>query len=97
MSVLLLIFFQYTYATGDIEMGKKKAFVCSSCHGENGVSSNSEWPNLAAQKDQYIIAQLKNFRSSIRKNPIMNSISQTLTDKDIEDIATYYASLKPQP
>jgi cytochrome c553 len=67
---------------------------CKTCHGDKGVSNNSLWPNLAGQKKDYLILQLKAFRSGERKNPIMNPMSQNLSDSDIENLSEYFSSLK---
>ncbi len=69
--------------------------TCAACHGVNGISNNSEWPNLAGQHASYIIKQLQDYKGNKnRQDPTMNAFVQTLSDKDIEDIAKYYASLK---
>lgn len=67
---------------------------CQACHGAQGISNNSLWPNLAGQKKDYLVLQLKAFRSGERKNPIMNPMSQNLSDSDIEKIAEHFSGLK---
>jgi len=78
---------------GDPAAGKAKANVCAACHGPAGLSPNGQWPNLAAQKAEYIILQLKAFKEGARKNALMSPQAAGLTDKDIEDLAAYYASM----
>lgn len=82
----------YSYAA-DIITGKEKAVACAGCHGVNGISRNPMWPNLAGQKPGYLSLQLKNFRDGKRVNSIMNIISRSLTDEDIDNLAAYYSSL----
>lgn len=79
----------------DIAAGKAKATTCMGCHGPNGISSNPEWPNLAGQKDKYLKNQLKAFRDGTRQNVLMAPMAKPLSDADIENIAAYFASLKP--
>lgn len=79
---------------GDAAAGKAKAGTCASCHGTEGISSNSLWPNLAGQQEQYLIKQLKAFRDGARNDPLMSPMSKALSDQDIEDLAAYYASLE---
>jgi cytochrome c553 len=67
---------------------------CNACHGEKGISNNNLWPNLAGQKKDYLIKQLKNFRSEERKDPVMNPMTKTLSDDDINNLAEYFSSLK---
>lgn len=79
----------------DIEAGRVKANVCSGCHGQDGMSPNDIWPNLAGQRAGYVARQLRAFRSGKRVDPIMATFAAPLTDQDVIDIAAYYASLKP--
>ena len=80
---------------GDVSMGKQKSASCIACHGNVGVSANTFWPNLAGQKDQYLIEQLKAFRDGIRINSLMSPVAKMFTDQDIEDLAAYFNQLKP--
>lgn len=82
------------HAAGDVEAGKAKSQTCVACHGPNGVSPNALWPNLAGQKDQYIIAQLKSFKEGSRVNPLMSPIAKMLSDQDMENLAAYFSQLK---
>ena len=81
----------------DVEAGRARAAVCHACHGPEGVSSNPAWPNLAGQKSPYLVKQLKAFREGTREDPTMTPMAKPLTDKNIEDIAAYYASLADAP
>lgn len=69
--------------------------TCMACHGAKGIAIAPIYPNLAGQKDQYLVQQLKNFRSGARTNPIMQPMAKNLTDTDIVDIAAFLSSLKP--
>jgi cytochrome c553 len=77
---------------GDIEAGKAKSAICASCHGPAGHSVNPLWPNLAGQKEQYLIKQIKAFRDGTRKDPMMAPMVAALSDEDIANLAAYYAS-----
>ena len=79
---------------GDVEKGKAKAAICIACHGPKGISLSPIWPNLAGQKEKYLIKQLKDFKSGKRKEPTMAPIIATLTEEDIKNLAAYYSSLK---
>ena len=78
----------------DIAAGKAKAATCGGCHGKEGISANPQWPNLAGQKPQYLKNQIIAFRDGRRKNQMMASMVKHLSDKDAENIAAYYASLR---
>ena len=81
-------------SAGDIATGKKKSLACAGCHGADGISVVPTYPNLAGQKEQYLVLTLKGFRDGTRKNAVMNPMAKPLTDEDIENLAAYYASLK---
>ncbi len=81
-------------AAGDAAAGKVKAAVCAACHGMNGISVNAMWPNLAGQKADYIIKQLKAFKAGTRKDPLMSPQAAALSDQDIENVAAHFSSLK---
>ena len=84
-------------APPDAVAGKAKAQMCFACHGENGISSSAEIPNLAAQPSLSITYQLIQFRGQQRKGGGMEGISMALSDQDMRDIAAYYSALPPPP
>jgi cytochrome c553 len=73
--------------------------ACSMCHGVTGVATSPNFPNLAAQTEGYVVAQLTEFRSHSREDPAgfeyMWGVARRLTDVQIADLATYYAKQKP--
>lgn len=89
-----VLFTAFSVNAADIEAGKTKSAICVSCHGANGISPNDLWPNLAGQKEGYLVAQIKAFRDDVRVNAMMKPMVANLTDQDVADIAAFYASLK---
>ena len=89
-----LFFISSISFAGDPKLGKEKAAVCAACHGQEGISNSPLWPNLAGQKENYLIKQIKAFKSGDRKDPSMAPMVAALSDKDIENLAAYYSSLK---
>lgn len=77
----------------DIEAGKAKSATCAACHGGQGISPTPIWPNLAGQKEQYLLAQLKAFKDGTRQNAQMAPMVAGLSDDDMANLAAYYASL----
>ncbi len=73
--------------------------VCQNCHGPNGDSVSGTFPRLNGQQADYIVAQLKNFRTHSRSDPhavaYMWGMAAQLDDTLVADIAKYYASQKP--
>lgn len=84
-----------TAMSADIAAGKAKSVTCGACHGGNGISMIPMYPNLAGQKEQYLVLQMKAFRDGERKNMVMAPMASGLSDTDIENLAAYYASLDP--
>jgi cytochrome c553 len=78
---------------GDAEAGKTKAAACAGCHGAEGLSNNPMWPNLAGQKEGYLVKQIKAFRDGTREDPMMTPMAKPLSDADIDNLAAYYSSL----
>jgi len=76
----------------DAAAGKSKAATCSTCHGPDGISISSEWPNLAGQNFRYLVKQITAFREGDRTNVLMAPMVNNLSDQDIQDIAAYYSS-----
>ena len=81
-------------ASGDAEVGRKKSAPCAVCHGANGVSASPEFPNLAGQHADYLEAALRHYKNGKRKNAIMQAQVTTLTNKDMLDLAAFFASQK---
>ena len=90
---LSLVFTAFVYA-GDIEKGKTKAAMCTSCHGVDGNSSNPVWPKIAGQHEKYLTRQLELFKSGERKGTVMSGMTAALSQRDMEDISAFFASQK---
>lgn len=82
-------------AEGDAGAGARKirSAGCIACHGRDGVSKLPEAPNLAGQVQVYLTGALQAYRSGARKNEIMNTVAQPLSDADIADLTAYYAGI----
>jgi cytochrome c553 len=83
--------------SGDAQAGARKAAVCSACHGPQGIAIAPNFPNLAGQSATYIYVQLKSFHGGQRTDPVMTGQAAALTEPDMRDLASYYASLTPKP
>jgi cytochrome c553 len=70
---------------------------CTACHGENGRSALEGIPSLAGQLADFTTIQMILFREGLRPVPPMNQAAAGMADKDIEDLAAYFASLPPGP
>jgi cytochrome c553 len=68
---------------------------CSMCHGPRGLSA-ADAPNLAGQYGDVIVKQLLDYQHDDRASAVMQSLSSQLTERDVRDLAAYFASL-PKP
>jgi cytochrome c553 len=77
--------------SGDPVAGKEKSQICQGCHGKDGNSADELIPKLAGQYDEYIIKQMRNYQAGTRSHEIMNGMAASLSDKDLADVAAYFA------
>lgn len=80
-------------AVGDIAQGKTKALSCIGCHGVNGIAAVPTFPNLAGQKQAYLITAIESYQNGRRNDPTMKAMTAALSATDIENISAYFASL----
>jgi cytochrome c553 len=80
----------------DLVAGQAKVKeICAACHGQDGNSQSDAYPKLGGQYPDYLAKALRDYKSGARKNPIMAGFAATLTDKDIDNVAAYFASQPP--
>jgi cytochrome c553 len=92
---------QATFAqapAGDAKAGAQKVQACQGCHGIPGWRTAYpevyHVPKIAGQHPAYIVSALKSYKSGDRKHPSMRAVAQALSDKDMADLAAYYAEGK---
>lgn len=77
----------------DLARGQQIASsVCIACHaidGSRGVSAN---PILQGQHGDFLVKQLRDYKSGARENAIMKGFASTLSDDDMRHVAAFYAS-----
>lgn len=84
-----------TPTRGDATAGQPLSAMCGGCHGAKGVSVDAATPSLAGQDAQYLIKATKAYRTT-RQNWGMQRYVSNLSDKDIDNIAAFYASQQPK-
>lgn len=72
--------------------GATLALRCTMCHGARGLSEANS-PNLAGQYSPYLYKQLRDFGSGARPSAVMAPLVSDLSDRDMRDLADYYAYL----
>lgn len=94
-SLYLLLFIlacNTVLAEGNPVAGKSKSLICSGCHLRDGNSTNQEYPILAGQGQDYIVKQLADFKSGVRKEDHMSPIIEAVGVADFNDLAAYFSS-----
>ena len=92
LSIASLVLPMTVSAEGSVAAGMEKAVTCEACHGKDGRGVDPTYPNLAGQYESYLIKALSDYRSGKRTNPIMAGMASPLTNQDIEDLASWFAS-----
>ncbi len=81
-------------ADGNPEQGRLSAETCLGCHGiENykNVYPTFPVPKLCGQNAQYLADALRAYTAGDRAHGTMHAQAATLSDKEIQDIAAYFA------
>ena len=73
---------------------KSEETLCTMCH-LGGFMGQNEIPRVAGQHYEYIVKQLKDFKTLTRTNDAgnMTAVAKTLSDRDIDNLGHYLAGL----
>ena len=72
----------------DAAYGEYLASECVTCHG---APANASIPTLQALPYDELIAALKAYREGSRTNAVMQSVTRSLGDAEIEALAAYFS------
>lgn len=83
--------------TGDLAGGQVKFALCIACHGADGRTPTSPgFPKIGGQNPSYVATALHAYKSGQRNGGlahIMQSMAEPLSDRDIDNLASYIATL----
>jgi cytochrome c553 len=71
--------------------------TCVACHAADGNSTVPAQPKLAQQHPEYLIKQLKEYKSGTRKDPVMQGFAAAMSEADMRNVAYWLASQKVKP
>lgn len=75
--------------------------MCTGCHTIPGYQTSFprvyRVPMISGQSAKYIEAALQGYKKGERTHPTMQAIAAGLTDKEIADLAAYYAARGSAP
>ena len=79
----------------DLAAGKAKAeAACQVCHGIDGQATQPMVPHISGQQKEYLIAELKAYRSGKRQHEQMSIVVKMLSDEDIDNLTEWYSRIK---
>ena len=82
-------------SAADPAAGKKVAQgTCAVCHGLDGIAKVPDAPHLAGENVEYLMRQLKAFKSGERKHEQMSIIAQGMNDAAMENVSAWYSQIK---
>jgi cytochrome c553 len=83
-------------AGGDPAAGQRKNTMCIGCHGIPGYKTAFpdvySVPKLGGQQAAYIVKALQAYKAGDRSHPSMRAIVAGLSERDMADLAAYYAA-----
>ncbi len=74
--------------------GAKFTSLCAACHGADGNSGVPANPKLAQQHPEYLMKQLREFKSGARPSPIMQAFAAQLSDADMKNVSYWAGAQK---
>ena len=91
----LVVTSPFAQAGGDITAGRTVVWLkCQSCHGKDGLAIEPWSPNIAGQKQDYLVRSLMAYKAGDRKSQMMSGVVKSLSDEDMANVAAYYAAIK---
>lgn len=83
-------------AAGDARAGKAVAERdCKGCHGLDGRGVAPAIPHLAAQRERYLLASIKEYKEGKRSHAALKDMMGNMSEADARNVVAYYASLPP--
>ncbi len=81
-------------SAGNAAAGKALAErECKACHGLDGKGVAPGIPHLAAQRERYLLASIKEYREGKRSHAALKDMMAHMNDADAANVVAYYASL----
>jgi len=84
-------------AKPDLVKGEASFATCAACHGADGNSGTPAYPKLAQQHPDYLVKQLREFKSGQRANAVMSGMAAALSEDDMKNISAWVAKNKAKP
>jgi len=83
-------------AKGDVSAGRTIAErTCKGCHGLDGGGAAPGIPHLAAQREAYLLASIKEYKDGTRTHAALKDMTANMSDAEVRSVVAFYASLPP--
>ena len=90
----LVVTSPFAQAAGDITAGRTVMVKCQSCHGKDGLAIEYWAPNIAGQKQDYLVRSLMFYKVGERKSRMMSGVVESLSYEEMDNVSAYYAAIK---
>ena len=84
----------FAQSKADPSRGAVKAAACAACHGAPDRPPLAGMPTLVAQQEQFLVLQMFLMREGLRDVPQMAGTLKDFSDRDLDDVAAYFARQK---
>ncbi len=64
---------------------------CATCHGAEGHATSPIFPSLAGQNQEYLVKQLRDFKSKKRASEIMSPQVADISAENITELAAFFS------
>ncbi|MEO8767573.1 MAG: c-type cytochrome [Nitrosospira sp.] len=71
--------------------------ACAGCHSPNGIGIPPSYPRLSGQHSEYVVAQLRAFRTEQRAsdpNNVMRMIATRMSEKEMQAVSEFISGLR---
>jgi cytochrome c553 len=94
--IILALALSLPFVTATANAAPAKAPICAACHGADGIGTTADYPNLAGQKEAYLVKALEAYRAKQRSGGlamVMQAQAASLTNEEIAELAAYFAAM----
>ena len=80
-------------AKGDVELGEYLSTTCVTCHQLTGIDNGI--PSIVGWDVDAFVKTLQAYRAKERDNPVMQMITEPMTNEEMEALGAYFSTIKP--
>lgn len=81
-------------APDKLAYGKHLSQECTTCHRRDGADKGI--PSIIGLDPDFFVTTMKFYQTGARDNQTMNSVAQALNEEQLQALAAYFSTLKPE-